>query len=525
MITETRQSRTRLLQYYECRTRPPRRRRHHTLDNATLDKFNFICIPLHLDEGSGQSSSSQQQSNVTVTSSRDILLTKPTELSSPTRRVRFKFDNHDKNIDNHIYSSDNDQLSKKHSVHRVEFQIPIHRDINPWLNVDCLSTPAKTRSITSQKIDINYTKKNTTYPYNMTSYIDSAIPPTDDSDKTRTQWYKEMYCQIHKSPEHKKDVILVKLPFTPSRYREYNQQKDEQPNPYKPTYTFPEQFNGDFDHLEDYIRKTASTKVDNNISSSPVRTSTANMNDHQTISKRNQEKTIRFNDHVTTSVIPSPPLVERTKSTIDTPALPITTNSRSNTNHPIQTSPPPPPHPPPTTTTSSSSSSTDDEQKLIYKRVLRGGDIPSAGLQRHIINNRVASSSIQRPLNLTNHLQSSPKLFAYYSVHWEQNQTNQLHDLIDHDVHFEINSCLYFQNKNDDDNNIDNNDDDDDDDDEWEQIHEDGCGYVITYPPHIHPTDNLQIYNFDRKKKFLLTSNDVYLNTYISMRMCQINGE
>jgi hypothetical protein len=118
----------------------------------------------------------------------------------------------------------------------------------------------------------------------------------------------------------------------------------------------------------------------------------------------------------------------------------------------------------------------------------------------------VSSSSIQRPLILTNHSQSSPKLFAYYSVHWEQNQTNQLNDLIDSDAHFEINSCLYFQNKN-------HDKDDDDDDDEWEQIREDGCGYVITYPPHIHPTDNLQIYNFDRKKNFLLTSNDIYSNS------------
>lgn len=46
MITETRQSRTRLLQYYERRPR----RRHHTLDNATLDKFNFVCVPLHHNE-------------------------------------------------------------------------------------------------------------------------------------------------------------------------------------------------------------------------------------------------------------------------------------------------------------------------------------------------------------------------------------------------------------------------------------------------------------------------------------------
>jgi len=81
-----------------------------------------------------------------------------------------------------------------------------------------------------------------------------------------------------------------------------------------------------------------------------------------------------------------------------------------------------------------------------------------------------------------------------------------LNDLIDSDAHFEINSCLYFQNKN-------HDKDDDDDDDEWEQIREDGCGYVITYPPHIHPTDNLQIYNFDRKKNFLLTSNDIYSNS------------
>ena len=26
------------------------RRRHHTLDNGTLDQFNFICIPLHPTE-------------------------------------------------------------------------------------------------------------------------------------------------------------------------------------------------------------------------------------------------------------------------------------------------------------------------------------------------------------------------------------------------------------------------------------------------------------------------------------------
>ena len=57
MITETRCSRTRLL-YYEQHRPDRRRRRHHTLDNATLDKFNFICVPLHRDEVSIRQSES-----------------------------------------------------------------------------------------------------------------------------------------------------------------------------------------------------------------------------------------------------------------------------------------------------------------------------------------------------------------------------------------------------------------------------------------------------------------------------------
>jgi hypothetical protein len=50
MITETRQSRTRHLHYERHRRQHHHHRRHHTLDNATLDKFNFICVPLHRDE-------------------------------------------------------------------------------------------------------------------------------------------------------------------------------------------------------------------------------------------------------------------------------------------------------------------------------------------------------------------------------------------------------------------------------------------------------------------------------------------
>lgn len=120
---------------------------------------------------------------------------------------------------------------------------------------------------------------------------------------------------------------------------------------------------------------------------------------------------------------------------------------------------------------------------------------------------KVSSSSVQRPLILSNHSRLSPKLFAYYSVYWEQNQSN---NSTDNDTRFEINSCLYFQNINQ------QNDDNNDDDDEWEQTRQDGCGYVITYPPHIHPTDNLQIYDFDRTKNPSLNSkkNVFFLNKY-----------
>jgi hypothetical protein len=43
MITE---SHTRLLHHSERHIH----RRHHTLDNSTLDQFNFICVPLHIDK-------------------------------------------------------------------------------------------------------------------------------------------------------------------------------------------------------------------------------------------------------------------------------------------------------------------------------------------------------------------------------------------------------------------------------------------------------------------------------------------
>jgi hypothetical protein len=152
---------------------------------------------------------------------------------------------------------------------------------------------------------------------------------TVDSDKTQTQWYKEMYGQIHKSPERKKDVILVKIPPTLSRYRE------EQLNPYKPTYTFPEEFDGDLERMENYIRKAASETLDDE-------------KEHV-----NSKRTDQF----------SSASMERTKPNNNNNA-----SSSSITINPTRT--------------------TDDEQKLTYKKILRGGDIPSTGLQKLSVNNR-----------------------------------------------------------------------------------------------------------------------------------------
>lgn len=110
---------------------------------------------------------------------------------------------------------------------------------------------------------------------------------------------------------------------------------------------------------------------------------------------------------------------------------------------------------------------------------------------------KVSASSMQRPLILSNHSQSSTRLFAYYTVHWDQTQVHPSDGHPDGEMHFEINSCLYFRT-------------DDGKDDEWEETRQDGSGYVVTYPPHLRPTNPLQIYNFDRSKDFLLTSDEVY---------------
>ncbi|CAF0741079.1 unnamed protein product [Rotaria sp. Silwood1] len=371
MVIETRQSRTRLL-HYEYHHHNRNRRRHHTLDNATLDKFNFICVQLHPDESRTDSSSSHTNLTMTQPKNSSISTTSmvipPATISTVTtaaRRVRFKFDENDKNQNDidlndnrHTRSSDDVRLSEKNSIHRVEFEIPIHRDINPWLNVDCStqsSLPAKTRSLTTQKIDIKHTNNNSIRVQNIAPFIEaeisSEIPITNDSDKTQSQWYRQMYGHLHKPLEMK---------------------QEHQQNPYTPTYTFPDEFSGDVDLMEDYIRKKASQTLDKNDeknSSSTLRISSSNQNDQRTISKRtndHKEKVIRFEDHYSSPVSSSSS--EQFKLNNDAPTTNfINTNLRSNSND-IPTS--------------------DNEQKSIYKRISRGGDMSSNGLQKFSNINR-----------------------------------------------------------------------------------------------------------------------------------------
>ncbi|CAF4883607.1 unnamed protein product, partial [Rotaria socialis] len=183
-------------------------------------------------------------------------------------------------------------LSEKNSIHRVEFQIPVHKDINPWLNVDCSassSCPAKTRSLTSQKIDIKHTPNNSMRVQGIAPFIEAEItsqtPTANDFEKSQSQWYRHMYGHLHKPFEMK---------------REYHQ------NPYQPTYTFPEDFNGDLEVMEDYIRRKASQPVDQNDqnnSPSLIRTSNLSLKDQRTPSNRTNdhiEKVTRFEDFYST---------------------------------------------------------------------------------------------------------------------------------------------------------------------------------------------------------------------------------
>lgn len=131
MITETGYSCKRLEEVvYERHTH--HRRRHRTLDRATLDQFNFVCIPLRPSEVndfhrriyrySSFLQTSLSQSNLIGTA----LSLDPSSIVSPTRRVRFKFDEDDKNC-HQTRSSDDLRSIESNSIHRVEFQIPIRQ--------------------------------------------------------------------------------------------------------------------------------------------------------------------------------------------------------------------------------------------------------------------------------------------------------------------------------------------------------------------------------------------------------------
>ena len=123
MITETLLTRERC---FHTNERSTVRRRHHTLDNGTLDQFNFICVPLNRDEMTKKS----QNANILHHSSSQTALNR-TNLSSPTRRVRFKLDHDNHNqvqLDStqNTRSSDDLRLIESNPIHRVEFQIPMY---------------------------------------------------------------------------------------------------------------------------------------------------------------------------------------------------------------------------------------------------------------------------------------------------------------------------------------------------------------------------------------------------------------
>lgn len=103
------------------------------------------------------------------------------------------------------------------------------------------------------------------------------------------------------------------------------------------------------------------------------------------------------------------------------------------------------------------------------------------------------NSSVKRPLILPVEQSASrpTKLLAFYSVQWEKKLSEQIEEMS-----LQINSCLFFQP--------------DLDEDDANQMRRDGSGYVINYPKGVS-----SIYNFDRPKHFLLTSEQIYPSSKI----------
>lgn len=138
--------------------------------------------------------------------------TSSVHLHPTARRVRFKCDDtganqHRVTLMNHRHavSSEDIRLTPKRSTHRVEFQIPIHRgtrecvilrwfhrliaDTHPWLHVD-VSSPAKTRSLTSQKIDIKPSAQNSIRVHRIPSFVevDTTVHSVSNSSTEQTSY-------------------------------------------------------------------------------------------------------------------------------------------------------------------------------------------------------------------------------------------------------------------------------------------------------------------------------------------------
>lgn len=159
----------------------------------------------------------------TSISNRSSTLIATTPISSAGRRVRFNFDDHllhqtlphrtqlaiDCNSNRHSRSTGD----IRQSVHRVQVNIPIHRGIglsmfksqsnvfvssfppaiNPWLNVDSstkASSPAKTRYLTSKRIDINRSHQNLSRLQGIAPFIDAELHSNSVSEQSQIEKLK-----------------------------------------------------------------------------------------------------------------------------------------------------------------------------------------------------------------------------------------------------------------------------------------------------------------------------------------------
>jgi hypothetical protein len=121
-----------------------------------------------------------------------------------SRRVRFNVQDADQyrhvlefNPNRQTRSTDDVRLTEKPSIHRVEVEIPVRQGtfkrmtnngmsisfmiaMKPWSDGRCSDrsiSPAKTRSLTSQKIDINRSNNNLMRLQGIAPFIDAELHP------------------------------------------------------------------------------------------------------------------------------------------------------------------------------------------------------------------------------------------------------------------------------------------------------------------------------------------------------------